>query len=157
MVEGLGLASIMATGEPMGAALAAPLGLPPTDKTQASRFGGLSLLPTGPGVWLAVQERAPVDWSDEMEAKLKGLAGVSDQSSAYRTIEVSGADAERLLQRGVYVDLDESVFGPSGVVVSSIAHIGVILWKNGPHFRLAIPRSFFGSFQAWMRAASASL
>ena len=79
-----------------------------------------------------------------------------DQSSAYSLLQITGADARRLLQKGVPVDL--SALAPGAVVVSVIAHVGVIVHQIGPEsFHLAIFRSFAGGFRDWLDASIAAL
>lgn len=118
----------------------------------------LALLATGPGQWLAHADAAGPDWADGLDARLSGLAGVVDQSSGYVIFALSGADARRLLQKGLPVDLSPSSFPIGAVVVSAIAHIGVIAHHRAANtFHLAIFRSFAESFRHWLDASAAAL
>ena len=88
--------------------------------------------------------------------RLSGVADVVDQSSAYVLWQVSGADAQRLLQKGLPVDLAELT--PGATVVSTIAHIGVIVHCPAPcTYHLASFRSFALSFRGWLDASIAAL
>ncbi len=128
------------------------------------------LIPTGPGTWLAVsycdpppypgEGRGPVPTPDLdpglRRDTLKDLASVSDQSGGYIVYRFSGPAARTLLQRGAFIDLHPSVFGPGSSAVTVIAHIGVILWQadDDTSFDVALFRSFAGSFRHWVEASA---
>lgn len=118
----------------------------------------LTLLPTGRGVWLAYAPDAAPDRADGLALRLEGRAHVVDQSAAYVLFAVSGADACRLLQKGMSVDLDPLVWPPGAVVVSAIAHIGVIAHRiDLYHIHLFTARSSAASLRHWLGAACAAL
>jgi methylglutamate dehydrogenase subunit D len=113
---------------------------------------GFMLLGTGPGMWMAVAENAGSDWVEALQAKLKGIASVSDQTGAYVVFRISGAEARSILQKGVHIDLDEAAFGPGSVATTVVAHIGIVLWQSHSvsSFDVALVRSFSHSFRAWL-------
>lgn len=133
---GFGLASVIAHG--------------------AAVFDTAGLWPVAPGQWLAHAEAASPDWAERLGDDLAGRATVIDQSSAYVLWQVTGADAQRLLQKGLPVDL--ATLTPGAVVVSAIAHIGVIVECAAPdRYHLAVFRSFAHSFRDWLQAGIAAL
>jgi len=112
--------------------------------------------PVAPGQWLAYADVASPDWAERLADGLAGRATVIDQSSAYVLWLVIGTDAQRLLQKGLPVDLTTLV--PGAAVVSVIAHIGVIVHCPAPnHYHLAVFRSFAHSFRDWLQAGVAAL
>ena len=117
---------------------------------------GVTLWPVAPGQWLAYAQTAVPDWAETLGEQLSGHATVVDQSSAYVLWRINGADAQRLLQKGVPVDL--ATLSPGAVVVSAIAHIGVIVHCVAhDQFHLAVFRSFALSLRDWLNASVASL
>jgi len=133
-------------------------GIAPAAIHAALAEAALTLLPTGPSQFLAYTPIAAPDWAEALEEKLAGLASVVDQSSGYSLFRVSGSDALRLLQKGLPVDLSPAAFPLGAVVVSAIAHIGVIAHHVAPNtFHLAPFRSFTQSFHHWLDTAAAAL
>lgn len=113
---------------------------------------GLELIGTGPGVWLAIGETAG------LAERLAGVASVADQSGGYALLELSGAGARELLQRGAFIDLHPGVFAAGASAVTMIAHMGAILWCiEDERFGVAVFRSFAGSFRAWMEHVAAGM
>lgn len=138
---GLGLATVMARKG--------------VDPEAIRAAAGVCLRPTGPATWLAVSD-AP---DETLSERLTGLASVSDQSGGYVVYSLKGPAARALLQRGVFIDLDPSVFGPGSVSVTMIAHMGVIVWRPETEdgFELALFRSFAQSFLRWVNATAHGL
>lgn len=125
-----------------------------------SRGGGTpdagTLWAVAPGQWLAFAQTAAPDWAEALGEALAGVADVIDQSSAYVLWHVTGADAQRLLQKGLSVDL--AALEPGTTVVSAIAHIGVIVHCPAlGTFHLATFRSFALSLRDWLDASIAAL
>jgi len=156
-LAGFGLATILPAKGVEAAQISAALGIAITPGAWASGDGALTLLGTGPGQWLAYADAAAPDWADALGDRLAGLGGVVDQSSGYVLFRVSGADALRLAQKGLPVDLSPVAFAPGAVVVSAIAHIGVIAHHVAPGIlHLAVFRSFADSFHHWLEGAAAA-
>lgn len=156
--QGFAAATVMARRGVGADAVGAALGLALTSGAAWSRGSDLALIGTGPGTWLALAATAPPTsaWPEELGRRLAGLAAVSDQSGAYLIYGVSGPSARRLLERGVFLDLDPAAFGPGAAATTVIAHVGVILWRESDDeaaFHVAVPRSFGGSFRHWLDAA----
>jgi sarcosine oxidase subunit gamma len=157
--EGFGLASIMArkgvTARCIGVALDVDVVISPAIRTK----GGVSLIGTGEGTWLAYADRVSPFWVDELRQRLSGLASVADQSSGYVIQRLSGPGARLLLQRGMPVDLHPDVFGPGSAATTVISHIGAIVWQldDQPTYDVATFRSFSDSFRHWLDQATAAL
>ena len=125
-----------------------------------ARHGGIpdagTLWAVAPGQWLAFAASAAPDWAETLGERLVGVADVVDQSSAYVLWQVSGADAQSLLQKGLPVDL--AALTPGATAVSAIAHIGVIVHCPAPGtYHLASFRSFALSLRDWLDASIAAL
>ena len=97
--------------------------------------------------------------ASELASSLIGLASVSDQSSTYAVLRISGPSARQILSRGAFIDFAPLVFGAGSAAVTVISHIGVIVWQvdDVPTFEVALFRSFAGSFWHWIQANCAAL
>ncbi len=158
--KGFGLACIMARKGVGGDRIGAALGVDaPVSPAWRSGNDGLSLIGTGAGTWLAHADEAAPFWADDLRARLGDLASVSDQSSGYVILRLSGADARTVLQRGMPIDLHPDMFRPGAVAATVISHIGAIVWQRDdrPTYEVATFRSFAGSFRHWLDQAAAAL
>jgi sarcosine oxidase subunit gamma len=92
-----------------------------------------------------------------LETQLQGLASVIEQSGGLGVLRLSGPALLDTLAKGVQIDLAPETFAAGSVAVTSIAHIGVTLWKvdDGPTIDIAVARSLAGSFQHWLEASAA--
>lgn len=156
--EGLALASVTAVDgaeDRLAATIRAQLSLSLPQPGAALFAGETGLVWSGPGQWLVL---APARGDlDGLGAALEGLAAVADQSDGRAVLRLSGADARRMLEKGVSVDLHPRAFGPGRTAVTAIAHIGVQLWQRdgSPAYDLAVARSFAGSLWSWLEEAAA--
>jgi len=157
--RGVALATVMARKGVTAEALGERLGVYPPVTPQAVRGESLTLIATGPGVWLAVADTDQDDWAEALESALRGIASVSEQTAGYTVLRMTGPGAGALLQKGAFIDLDPAVFAVGAAAVTVIAHIGVILWKvdEAPSFDVAVFRSLAGSFRAWVTASAADM
>lgn len=115
-----------------------------------------AMWPVAPGQWLAFGETGSPAWADDLAGQLAGLATVIDQSSAYTLFRISGADARRLVQKGLPVDL--ATLAPGAVVVSAIAHVGVIVRvAAADSLQILVFRSYAATFRDWLAASVAAL
>lgn len=131
----------------------AALGIEPRQGPQRAAQGELSFIGIGPGNWLAVREDRANTLAPELAGAFDGVASVSDQSSGYSVLRISGPRARDLLQTGLPIDFHPSVFSETSAAVSTIAHIGVIVWQLGPDvFEIAFFRSMSDSFAHWLEA-----
>ncbi len=158
--EGFGLVAVMARkgvgADRIGAALGVDAPVIPARKVGA---GGVSLIGTGAGTWLAYADGTAPFWADELRIRLDGLASVSDQSSGYVILRLSGTGARTVLQRGMPIDLHEDVFGAGSAATTVISHIGAIVWQldDEPTYEVATFRSSSDSFRHWLDQAAAAL
>ena len=157
--EGFALATVMAR-KGMGAiAVGRALGMDLRDGPHTTGDASLMLIGTGPGTWLALGESGGGLFATDLQARLSGIASVSDQSSGYVIHRLAGPGARTILQRGAAIDLHPSVFGPGSVATTVIAHVGAIFWQvdEAPTYDVAVFRSFAGSFAHWLDATADAL
>ncbi|RZU63316.1 sarcosine oxidase subunit gamma [Zhihengliuella halotolerans] len=111
-------------------------------------------------IWLAPDEFLAVDVSrqqgageaDEAAAALEGLPGQVIDLSANRTIlELSGASARKVLEKGCHADLHPRAFAVGAAIVTQLGPVPIILHRTGEsEFRL-YPRSSFADYQVrWL-------
>jgi sarcosine oxidase subunit gamma len=155
------MATVMSRGD--DAALAARIhdafGIALPSGPQRVSNGVEAFIGIGPGVWLAVIEKADPLRVSELASSLAGLASVADQTSAYAVLRFTGDVAREVLSRGAFIDFDPSVFGPGSAAVTTISHIGVSIWQIGdaPTFEIALFRSYADSFWHWLMTTCTAL
>lgn len=157
--EGLCVVSIQARrgGEAAIASLVkARYGLDLPMKPRVVQSGTHAFVWAGPGQWLLVAEQA------ESLAELQELAAVSNQSDGRAALRLSGLHVCDMLAKGCMIDLHPSAFPSGATAMTSIAHIGVHLWRldlqppdGGAAFDILIARSMAGSFWSWASASAA--
>jgi len=111
----------------------------------------------GPGHWLMVNHSGDrPGFKHQLEEWLADVASVFDQSAAFTIIRAEGPSVGDALAKGVHVDLNPGVFGAGSAAATTIAHIGVLLWKpdERPVFEFAVPRSLAIAFFEWLHEAS---
>lgn len=118
---------------------------------------GVAWLGTGPGKWLAISEAGDTEFVGKLETKLWGLAAVIEQSDGLGVLRLTGPALFKTLEKGVQVDLAPGAFPAGSVAVTSVAHIGVTLWKvdDQPTVDVAVARSLGTSFLHWLEASAA--
>lgn len=131
--------------------LALPMG------PKAVKAGDLTLVGTGPGSWLAVQEGGGWRFARDLASQLGPLASVCDQSSGYGVLRVRGPKIRATLAKGLPIDLHPSAFAPGDAAVTLAAHVGAVFWQvdEEPTYDVAVFRSFAGSFAHWLSASAA--
>lgn len=156
---GLGIASVMARRGVDAAAIGAVLGADMPVAPRATFAGVRTVVGTGPGTWLVIEEDAAPDFADGLQAALAGFSSVSDQSSGYCVQRISGSGARTLLQRGAAIDFHHTAFATGSAATTVIAHIGVILWQidERPSYDVATFRSYADSFRHWLDQTAAAL
>jgi sarcosine oxidase subunit gamma len=152
------LATIMARDGGQGA-IAAALGVDLPQGPCRCTADRIGIIGTGPAVWLAMEEGGDPLWASRLADRLSGCASVADQSSGYAVLRLRGVAACELLQRGAFIDLDPGMFGPGSAAVTTIAHMGVVLWQDDAAsvFDIAMFRSHAHSFWNWMAATAAAM
>ena len=129
--------------------------LPTTPRAAHGR--DLTFAWVGPGQWLV---EAPAGDGD-IEALLAGpfdvLASICEQSDSRVVVEVAGPRVRDVLAKGLPIDLHPERFRVDDVAVTAVAHVGLQFRQvsDAPSYRLAIVRSFFGSFWHWLGSSAA--
>ena len=161
-VERLGLAIatvIQRRGQSreLSAAVAANFALDLPVGAEWTANNGVAWLGTGPEKWLAISESGDRQFVAKLETKFCDLASVIEQSDALGVLRLTGPALFKALQKGVQIDLAPDAFPTGTVAVTSIAHIGVILWKvdDQPTVDIAVARSLCNSFLHWLEASAA--
>jgi sarcosine oxidase subunit gamma len=110
---------------------------------------GATLLKTGPGTWLTLCEGPHPGLGD--------AAATFDHGNGHALLKLHGSAGMRVLQKGIFVDLETALASCGDCVCSVIAHINVIAWRAAPDIvGVAVPRSFAGSFWHWFSVAAAA-
>ncbi|MGH6781191.1 MAG: sarcosine oxidase subunit gamma [Sphingomonadaceae bacterium] len=161
--DGLGIASLIAGDgrhEALAQALKARTGLdlPATPRIAASAKHGLAW--AGPDQWHLIA--ADGAGFDDLLRDLAPLAAVSDQSDGRAALRLSGPKVRDALAKGCMLDLHPSVFPAGAAALTSIAYMGVHLWRvaDDPEtgdavFEIMVARSMAGSFWSWLSASAA--
>jgi sarcosine oxidase subunit gamma len=129
----------------------------PTAATWATA-DGVTFLGTGPGKWLAMDDKLGTAFVQTLETKLQGLASVVEQSGGFGVLRLTGPALPETLEKGVQIDLAPDAFPVGSVAVTSIAHIGATLWKvdAAPTIEIAVARSLAESFFHWLELSAAA-
>ncbi len=158
-LKGLRLATVMARQGVTALQVGTALGLAAPSRPGCTTNDRLALVATAPDAWLAIaQGDADEHWPADLADHLGDIAAVFDQSGAYCVFRLEGRHARQMLQRGIAVDLDPAAFGPSDALVSSLAHLDVIVWQAGDEgsFDIAVFRSYAEEFLAWADRVAAT-
>lgn len=161
LLNGFGLATLIAAPggtAPLSKAVERRLGLPLPSTPKIVSGASHDAIWSGPDQWLL---RAPTreGFSGLLEA-LSPHAAVSDQSDARAAMRLSGPRVRDVLAKGVMLDLHPAAFAVGDTALTSIAHIGVHLWRladgpDGSVFEIMVARSMVGSFWSWFAASAA--
>jgi heterotetrameric sarcosine oxidase gamma subunit len=116
----------------------------------------LAIMGIGPRAWLMTGPSESTA-AERLQRELGSLAAVTDQSSGYGVLRISGPCARATFEKGLSIDLDPRAFKPADVAVTSCAHIGVTLWQldEAPTYEVALSRSLAGSFWHWLTESAA--
>lgn len=118
---------------------------------------GTLMLQTGPEQWLLLHRQPDLGWFDMIVTTLENAAAVFDQSSGYEVITLEGGDAQKLLQKGVFINLEIALAQINSGITTAISQINIVIWRSyANQFGVAIPRSFAGSFWYWLVTAGAA-
>lgn len=159
--DGLGIATLIAAegGETaLAAAVKQGLGLDLPTSPSVAQSGAHRLVWAGAGQWLLVAgDRAGFT---ETLAALAGLAAVADQSDGRAALRLSGPKIREALAKGCMIDLHPTAFPVGATALTTIAYMGVHLWRaddgpDGAVFEIMVARSMAGSFWSWFSASAA--
>lgn len=161
LLDGFGLATLIAGPD---AALALSrivevqlgIALPQTPKIISGQAH--DAIWAGPEQWLL--RAASRAGFQALLTELAPYAAISDQSDARAAFRLSGPRVRDALAKGVMLDLHPSAFAVGDVALTSIAYIGVQLWRladgpDGAVFEIMAPRSMAGSLWSWFAASAA--
>jgi sarcosine oxidase subunit gamma len=118
--------------------------------------GPHSVLWQGPDEWLVVSQ-APADAlvAALHETVAGAHAAVVDVSANRTVLELKGASARAVLQKGCPLDLHPRAFAPGQAVTTTLARIPLVLWQVGPDCYRLLPRASFAEYVArWLLDAS---
>ena len=113
----------------------------------------------GPNEWLLVTaEGADRALRDRLEEGLAGRSfAVCEVSGYYTTVELSGAHARDVLEKGCTLDLHPRVFRPGQCAQTLLSHATVVLRpldEAGTGFELIVRRSFADYVFVWIEDAA---
>lgn len=117
--------------------------------------GDVALLGIGPRTWLALSRAGQL--AIRLERVLGPAAAVTDQSSGYAVLRVSGPKARAMFEKGLAVDVHPGTFSTGDVASTTCAHIGVSVWQidDAPTYEVALFRSYAASFGHWLKQSAA--
>ena len=146
--------------EQIGLRIRAPVpaylaGVPlPLQPNRAASMRELRTLWLGPDEWLvAAPERGVPDLLGRLARALAGRhASVIDLSASRAIIEIAGAQARTLLEKGCGLDLHPRAFGPGCCAQTLFAKLPVIIDQVGaaPSYRLFVRRSAAHWLAEWL-------
>lgn len=121
----------------------------PTDPCTTVIKGDLRAVWVGPDDWFLIGMSGQ---STQMIAKLRSclaaqLCAITDVSSGYFVVSLSGSQARTVLQQGCPIDLHPRTFGAGKAVGSQFFKVGIHLWlAREAHFEMLVRRSFIDHF-----------
>ena len=135
----------------------ASFGVPLPMTPRATLGRGVTFLWAGPAQWLVEATAGEPELEEFLGAAFVGLASVCEQSDSRIVLEVAGPRVREVLAKGLPIDLHPELFGSGDVALTAVAHVGVQLRQitDAPSYRLAVPRSHFGSFWHWLASSAA--
>jgi sarcosine oxidase subunit gamma len=123
---------------------------------EVARRGDRVVLWLGPDEWLIVSDPTVVDGLPDLAAVLRaatggGHAAIVDVSANRTVLEVSGARARDVLEKGCPVDLHPRVLADDTAVATTLGRIPVLLWKVDRTTFRVLPRASFAPYVAkWL-------
>ena len=142
---------------PAAVAVEEVLGTPlPRSAGGVAGHSRLSVLWLGPDEWLVVSQLpAEALVAALQEAVADAHAAVVDVSANRTVLELTGAAARAVLEKGCPLDLHPRAFGPGQAVSTTLARIPLILWQVGTESYRLLPRSSFADYVArWLLDAA---
>ncbi len=128
------------------------IGIALPEINQVNTDNKLSVLGFSPTEWIII---TPTGVEDEVISKLnKALDGahhlVADITGGTTKLNITGKNAQDMLEKGTYVDLHDSVFKKDQLYATQIAHAPAVIVKNGSNnFSLIVRRSFSHHIANW--------
>jgi sarcosine oxidase subunit gamma len=132
-----------------------------TAKTLAPLAGGsadgIHIYATGPlDYWVFSETHDARTLERRLADELGDTASLFDQSHARLVLRISGNNATGLLAKGTPLDLDVGAFPSPGASHTTIDHIPALVARHAVPvcYDLSVPRSYAGSFWAWLAEAA---
>ncbi len=128
----------------------------PRSVGEVTAHGPHNVLWLGPDEWLVVsQMSADVLVPALLESVAGGHAAVVDVSANRTVLELTGASARAVLEKGCPLDLHPRAFASGRAVATTLARIPLLLWQIGPDSYRLLPRSSFADYVArWLLDAT---
>lgn len=122
---------------------------------RAARSGSVTVLSSGPGQWLVVDERESGEaWHARLRAALDENACVTDLTHARVAIAIEGEQAASVLLAGCALDIE--AMAPGDCAATRLAHFHVLIeCVRARSFRLFVTRSFAVAAWDWLLNARA--
>jgi sarcosine oxidase subunit gamma len=123
--------------------------------------GDVAFLGVGPATWLATRNDGGNGFAVTLKQVVADAASVADQTDGYVIHRLSGPRLHQVLAKGFQIDLHQRGFAVGDVAVTSVAHIGAIIWRlddlpdGAPVFEIAVFRSLAASFRHWLDQSAA--
>lgn len=137
-------------GEAARAALSRTLGMVLPGPGGSVEARGVAALSVGPGRWLLVGGAAAVDAVPTPPAD---EAAFTDLSDGRAILTLTGPHAARLLAKGTAIDLAPAAFADGAVAATALAHVAVVIWRNGAAWHIIVPSSYAMSLLDWLMVA----
>lgn len=121
-----------------------------------STSGDVTCLYMSPSEWLVLSNQRK-SLCKKLSTALKGqVANVTDVSSAWGVVELSGEQAEGLLSSGCSLDMHGSQFAEGRCAPTRISNIDVVIRRPSaePAFQILVDRSLAADLWAWLHSAA---
>ncbi len=138
----------------LSALLGAATALAPLEGAEAD---GVDVYATGPlEYWVFSETHSAQVLERRLADELGETASLFDQSHARIVVRISGDSATGLLAKGTPLDLDAGAFPAEGASHTMIEHIPALVARRAVPacYDLSVPRSYAGSFVAWLAEAA---
>ncbi len=153
--EGLVITSLVSSAKEQAAlvkVIKKQFGLALPEQGKALVKKDVALLWTAPFQYLLLADAV----TSEARDALGSVTAVSDQSDGRAVLRLSGAKVRQTLAKGCMLDLEDQAFPVGAVASTSIAHMGVQIWRvDASHYDLLVARSMAGSFWSWLQGSAA--
>jgi sarcosine oxidase subunit gamma len=145
----LGMLSVRVDpGSGIAAAIEGVLGAPlPRSCGEVTHHGPQTVLWLGPDEWLVVTEGSAEALAEDLRSAVSGgHAAIVDVSANRTVLELTGAAARDVLEKGCPVDLHPRSFGDDTAISTMVGRTPVVLWKVDATQYLLLPRPSFATY-----------
>ena len=125
--------------------------------SEGAERNNLLICATGPlEHWVFAEGRGPSDAMNELHGIAGASASLFDQSAGRCVIRLAGSHAADVLAKGTSLDLQSEALRAPGASHSVIEHIPALVVRRGDPacYDISVPRSYAGSFIAWLGEAA---